>query len=431
MKKVLIVANDFLPYSPSLGGVIRVLTLAEYLSKNGFEVFIIASKSADFGFYGYEEKLKYFKITYIDNKLQSYIFKGAAQKKEFLNENTNNSQKKNLKTLLKKFTVFFKYKLKKVVIEFSIPDTNVFVKNQFIKKAKKLIKEYKIGNVIVSSPPHSMQLVGYKLKKYFKNNINLIADYRDSWNTVSTFSKKNPLSKAISCSYEKKVLKNCDYFTFISNPMLSKVEKLYNIKIRDKSHLVMNGFISEIENNEIITKNDKIKIGYFGAISDSPNSTRNISNILETLKNNKEFDEFELHLYGDVSISNYNLALIPNVFIHKSLYHKEALSEMFRMDYLLIVHSDKKSCDEVITGKFFEYVAAKKIIVCIGPVDMEAKRLIEKYKVGINIDIDDPEEMKLKFLSLKSIDKNDFYKNLDVTIFKRDVQYKTFLKLLK
>ena len=45
MKKVLIITNEFIPYSKSLGGIIRVLSFADYLTKNNIEVHILTSKN--------------------------------------------------------------------------------------------------------------------------------------------------------------------------------------------------------------------------------------------------------------------------------------------------------------------------------------------------------------------------------------------------
>jgi len=430
MKNALIIASDFLPYSPSLGGVIRILTLSDFLSKNGFKINILSSKTVDYGYFGYEDKMKDFETVYIDNKIQSLIFKGAKEKKEHFGSCSTVKPNVSIKSLIKKSFIFVLYKIKNIVYEFAVPDINIFMVNKFYRAAKRIIKEKNIQNVLISTPPHSMQLVGYKLKKHFKDKINLITDYRDSWNTVSIYTKKNPLSRMISRTYEKNVLKSCDHFTFVSSPMLSKAEKLFKIELSNKSELIMNGYVSNIDLSGFIKNpSGKMKIGYFGSISDSPNSTRNISNVLEVLKNNKsDFDFLEFHFFGDVSISNYKL---ENVFVHKSQNHKDALKAMLDMDFLLVVHSDKKSSDEVITGKFFEYVSAKKIVVCVGPVDMEAKRLTARYNVGINVDIDDFTDIKEKLLSLKSLEIKNFYKDLDVSIFKRDVQYKTFLKLLR
>ena len=42
---ILIITNEFLPYTRSLGGILRMLTLSEFLSKNNYSVHVLTSKS--------------------------------------------------------------------------------------------------------------------------------------------------------------------------------------------------------------------------------------------------------------------------------------------------------------------------------------------------------------------------------------------------
>jgi glycosyltransferase involved in cell wall biosynthesis len=430
MKKVLIIAGDFLPYSPSLGGVIRILTLSEFLRKNGAEVYILTSRSLESGYFGYEEKTKNLKITYLDNKLQSYILKSAGDRKMLLAKSTLPGKQKP-RAGFKNILTWFKYKIKNLVYEFAVPDINIFMKNKFYKEAKKIISINNIENLLISSPPHSMHVIGTKLKKHFGKNLNYIMDYRDSWNTIPLFSKRNFMSKFIAERYEKKALSACDHFTFISAPMLSKVEKYYNIRISGKSVLIMNGFIEEIKSLPAERKDGIIRIGYFGSISDSPNSMRNISSLLDILSaGTADFDFLEFHFYGEITISAHDISPLKSVVVHESLKHKAALDEMMKMDFLLLVHSDNRSSDEVITGKFFEYVSARKPVICLGPENMEASRLISKFNVGFSININDTDDMMTKLLELKSINISLYYHDLDISIFKRDVQYEKFLNII-
>ena len=71
-----------------------------------------------------------------------------------------------------------------------------------------ILKDKNIRAVITSSPPHSTQLAGLKLKK--KTNIKWIADLRDPWTDIYYSEKMYQTSFAvkINLSMERKVL-NC------------------------------------------------------------------------------------------------------------------------------------------------------------------------------------------------------------------------------
>ncbi len=321
-------------------------------------------------------------------------------------------------------------KLRFAVSKAIVPDKHVFLVNTFLKTALKIINDNSIKHVIVSSPPFSMQLVGYKLKKILKNNIKIISDYRDSWNNTPIHAPNNTLSSIISKRMEKKILLSCDFFTYISNPILSKVKKNFQIDIASKSFLIMNGFTYTISGMNIKSPSNKIKVGYFGSVSNHPKVFRNANNLFlllgkKTFKNR----DLEFHFFGQMQLYNIDLKNFPMVHYHGSFNHTEVAQKMAEIDYLMVIHSEVRGCDEVITGKFFEYVAVKKPIICLSPPHMELNKLVRKYEIGEIADINNIDDLETFFNSLRKPQKS-YYENIDISKFSRDYQYQTFLTLL-
>ncbi|MFC1826330.1 hypothetical protein ACFLZQ_00155, partial [Thermodesulfobacteriota bacterium] len=315
-----------------------------------------------------------------------------------------------------------------------IPDAGISMVNQYTEIADQLINKHSIKNIIVSSPTHSMQLVGKSLKKRFGEKINFIADFRDSWNTRPTFGKHFFISDYISRKMERGVLSNCDHFTYVSEPILTKIEDTFHLNIKSRATLIMNGFNESIQihQNDEAKKRDKIKIGYFGTATDLAKSNLSIHTLLEVLKPNPEFQEgLEFYFYGALGFAYHDPKDFPCIQNKGSVSHADALKKMGEMDFLLLLYSDPKSSDEVITGKIFEYISRKKPIICLSPKNMEARRIIEMYGIGITIDIEDPKDIKKKIESLPTFLNKDFYKDLDISQFKRENQYKKFLELLQ
>jgi len=416
-KKVLIITREFLPYCHSLGGVMRVLKLGEYLVENGCEVFILAGKE--------KKKLNYF--GYKDSLHKMHISYNPVKQKEDKYWRILYSFNKNIGRGFE---------------EFAIPDAYVYSVNSYFKSAVKMIKKYKIKNVIISSPPHSMQLVGLKLKKYFGKSINLIVDYRDSWNTNEIFMKKNYLAQRISEFLEKKVLKNADHFTFISQPILKKVEKKYNIDISKKSTLIANGYDQSTLSDDYINKNNKISgdcilLGHFGTVSDS-DPYRNISNFLRALnklQNDSHYaSKINLHLFGTTEFKKFRSGKIKEIInIHKPVSHLEALNKMKEMDWLLVFCSNYYGADEVVTGRLYEYISVRKPIIVIGPQSMEAVRIVEEENIGIFINIEDENDIlnKLKDIIDGKIDEINGYDTIDLERYSRQYQYSKFFKIFK
>lgn len=70
---------------------------------------------------------------------------------------------------------------------FFLPDARVGWNKFAFQAACKLIDEEKIDAIITTSPPHSTQLVGLKLKK--KYNLPWLADLRDPWTGIYYYDK--------------------------------------------------------------------------------------------------------------------------------------------------------------------------------------------------------------------------------------------------
>lgn len=402
-----------------MGGVMRVVTLANYLNKMGLEVFILTGKGRCYGYFGYDNIITQLNVKYI-GKPDGFFEKELLKKDDV-------PKFKNILMKLLRIS-------RSILNKFCIPDQNIFLINSFRKEALSIISLNDIKNVFISSPPHSMQLVGCKLKKDLKNSINIIADYRDSWNTRSIFKRKTYLGNLLNRMYERKVLVSCDEFTYVSEPMLDKIEKLHKIDIGNKSFLIMNGYNGiplENESNSVMTDTQKIQVGYFGFVNSEKNSYLSILNLIDILIENSYLSEkFDFHFYGSIHLNHPKVPDLKGFHIYSPLSHKEALEKMEEMDYLMIVYSDPDSSDEVITGKFFEYISVRKPIICLAPQNMEAGRLVEKYKIGFHLDICNKESLKSGLFQLTKPVEGQFYSDLDISIFSRDIQYSKLLPLL-
>ena len=63
-----------------------------------------------------------------------------------------------------------------------IPDARFLWVNPSVKFLEKYIVENKIDTIITSGPPHSLHLIGLKLKQ--KLAVKWLADFRDPWTTI-------------------------------------------------------------------------------------------------------------------------------------------------------------------------------------------------------------------------------------------------------
>ena len=97
-----------------------------------------------------------------------------------------------------------------------------------------MINTMGIRHVITTSPPHSTQLIGLKIKKKFPG-IKWIADLRDPWTDIYYYNQFYPtfLSKAIDSGFERKVLEKADKIITVGESL----KELFISKLKDQIRL--------------------------------------------------------------------------------------------------------------------------------------------------------------------------------------------------
>ncbi len=268
---------------------------------------------------------------------------------------------------------------------FFIPDARVGWNKYAYNQAVKLIKKHKISRVITSSPPHSTQMVGLKLKKNF--NIHWIADLRDPWTDIYYYNQMYHSKIAIRLDKKKEynVLINADNIIVVSNA----IKKLFASKISssqsEKIAVISNGYDSADFELVSETENDLFTITYTGTLADN----YNIDGFLEamiSLVNDYGKSKIKLQFVGRVSkkyrdiIEGSSLVQICNFEGHVS--HKESISYLKNANALFLAIPDEPNNEGILTGKLFEYLAARKPIIGVGPVFGDAAVIIEECKSG-------------------------------------------------
>ena len=265
---------------------------------------------------------------------------------------------------------------------FFIPDARKNWINPSVSFLTKVIKEENIDVVISSGPPHSMHLIGLKLKQ--KLNINWIADFRDPWTSIG-YHKKMRLTKRAANKHvelERKVLQSADKIIVTS----IGTEKEFKQKTTKPIHIITNGF--EPFNKEIDNSLDeKFTISHIGSLL----SARNPEILWEVLneliiENNQFAQNFELKLAGVVSkvvmesIVNNGLKNYINNLGYVS--HEDALNLQHQSQLLLLIEIDSEETQMIIPGKLFEYIQSGRPILSLGPKNADFATIIKETETG-------------------------------------------------
>ena len=265
---------------------------------------------------------------------------------------------------------------------FFIPDARKSWVKSAIRKASQIVADGDIGTVITTGPPHSIHLIGLGLKKQL--GLNWIADFRDPWTSIGYHSKLR-LTKSSQRKHkelESQVLNGADKLITTSRTTAEEFAKLTNSPIA----VITNGFDSTMERRES-DLDEYFSLSFIGSLLSRRNPLNLWYSLAEIVKENKDFKEvLKIKLIGVVS--DQVLSTIKELgldgFIQLVPYveHKKAIEFQRQSQVLLLLEIDSEETRGIIPGKLFEYMAARRPILAIGPRNWEAGELVEQTGTG-------------------------------------------------
>jgi glycosyltransferase involved in cell wall biosynthesis len=275
---------------------------------------------------------------------------------------------------------------------FFIPDPRRGWNKYALREASGLIDRFGITQIITTSPPHSTQLIGLKLKKRHPE-ITWIADLRDPWTDIyyyNSFFHTAP-ARIIDAKYERKVLKTADTIITVGKTLKeSFCRRLPGIE--NKTEVITNGYDREDFSGLNTLKPDIFTISYIGTLSDSY-PVGGFLGAVDCLV--KKGYSIRLRFVGSLSPRQQNLIRLKTdssttEFI-PYVNHQDAIRYMMESSLLLLVIPDHYSNKSIITGKLFEYLASSRPVLCIGPPDGDAADILRISGHGKNAEFNDSE----------------------------------------
>ena len=278
-----------------------------------------------------------------------------------------------------------------------IPDARAGWVKPAYHEAVRLLEEEGIDTYQISSPPHSSQLLGLKLKKRFPHK-KWIADLRDPWTDIYFYKDllHTPLAKAIDARYERRVLEQADEIIVVSE----SIKRLFAAKlpgIESKIHVIPNGYDADDFRLPSHPPQDEFLVTYTGTLADSYEPEI----IFEALRDlaAEEGAHFPVRLLfvGKLpdSVKQQAQAYGMEQRIRHVDYvpHEEAVKYLLDTTALLLVIPRTAEEKGILTGKLFEYLAARKPIIAIGPPDGDAARIIAECEAGQTFSRDQKAEL--------------------------------------
>ena len=306
---------------------------------------------------------------------------------------------------------------------FFIPDARIAWVKPSVSVLENYIKEHPVDLIITTGPPHSLHLIGLELKN--KLNCKWFADFRDPWTSIGYHKqlKLTERSKEKHLKLEKEVLNSADHILVTSPTTKNEFTKLTHKPIT----VITNGY--DVEYIQKKPLDSKFSIAHIGSFLSERNPRIFWKALSELIKENKDFKEdFELKLIGKVSqeildvVSEFKLSNYLNNLGYLS--HNQALIEQRSSQVLLLVEIDSEETVGIIPGKLFEYMAAERPILAIGPEGADFSNIIKETNSGTFFTYDQKDEIKEQIVKLY-----DLYKQNELKVYAMGLQYYSRKKL--
>ncbi len=300
---------------------------------------------------------------------------------------------------------------------FFIPDARKYWVKPSVKFLSEVLDKEGIATIITTGPPHSVHLIGQQLKA--EKGVRWLADFRDPWTSIG-YHKKLKLTKSSQKKHkalERSVLNEADHIIVTSPATEREFQKITQQPIT----VITNGHDSNYKGGAHLDKD--FTISHIGSLLTGRNP-KNLWKVLSRIasENSVFRTDLQLEFMGvvskDVMDSLYRLELGPYIKMRGYGSHAEAQRRQQRSQVLLLVEIDSEETKGIIPGKLFEYMAAQRPILAMGPKDWEAGKIISETQAGALFDYRSHDELKQTILEWYTAFKKENLSSRAATIEK-------------
>ena len=418
LKRVLIITY----YWPPCGGIsiIRPLKLVKYLKGFGWEPIVCTAENPHYPIEDKEtlneinDEIEIIKVPIFEPYNIYKKITGQKKKSDLVDVIQNSANR----SYFHKLSIWIRGNI-------FIPDARCFWIKPVVKKISSYIKNNSVDAIITTGPPHTVNRIGYLLKKLHK--IPWIADFQDPWTQVDYYKyfKISSLANRLHKKMERQIFNNADLITIVSNSWKSDLKSIGAKKVE----VIPLGYDPD-DFKENIKLDNYFTLTHLGLLGIDRNPLILLKAIKNICSKNKDFStNFRLQLVGKVNdelkTQIDNLQLSKNVIYIDQVSRDKALKIMQSSHLLLLLLNKAKNVSGRVPGKVFEYFGSKRPILSIGPSGTDIESMINNTFSGQNINYDDYKSMcdfliqnYNQFNSKKTkifTNKTNIYSHLEIT----------------
>ncbi len=257
--------------------------------------------------------------------------------------------------------------------------------------------------VLTSSPPHSTQLIGLELKRRY--GLRWLADMRDPWTDIYYYKELNhtPVARWLDARYERHVLEQADAI-LVTSPNTKRLFQHKSAQIGAEAiHVLPNGYDEDDFRLPSQPPHNALLITHTGTISETYHIEQLLRACAECLRRHPAVP-LRLRFVGKVSEGVQRQVQAAGLAQHTEFVpfvpHDESVGYLLRATVLLMAIPDVANNLGILPGKVFEYLAANKPILCVGPTGSDADTLLQACGAGHALPYDNYDMMLTRLEAL-------------------------------
>jgi hypothetical protein len=271
-----------------------------------------------------------------------------------------------------------------------IPDPKCFWIRPSIRFLNRYLAENPVDAIISTGPPHSMHMIAKALAK--RRNIRWIADFRDPWTKMYTFKYMNNtfLTTFLHKRMERNVVRSADAVVVVTNLMRDEFLELGPRRIE----VITNGYDASDFENLLEKVEEKFTITYTGLFVKDRNPSVLWRILGEMIREVPGFGEdLSIRIIGHTDNSVWQEIsenALDNYLVNMDyMPHNEVVKWQQRARVLLLAGGQEPEAKGILTGKFFEYLAARRPILSFGPIGGDMDVALKECEAGAMFDYSD------------------------------------------